>query len=233
MKKLFSIIFLIIQIVFIIFDLSMEIIFKANLDYDLIHYLIICIDFLFALIFLMLTRRSDNVFFIKSIFIVLALFFTVISDTGLVLIGVKHNDLFVSTFILAQLFIFLYITYDKFYNKSIIISLIVFGLSLIGLFLNYIVKINMDIVIYVSVIYGIVFISNIVLSFILLNIKERKNQLLIVGLILYFLCDLCIAIGNFHPSSILAQLIWVFYLPGEVLITYHYLYSSIIAESGK
>lgn len=229
-KKLLGIIFIILQTIFILLDLSMEIIFKANLDYDMIHYLIIFLNFIFALVFISLPHKSDDIK--KELYIVFALLFTVISDTGLVLIGVEHNDLFISTFIIAQLFLFLYITSDRF-KKNYFISLIVLGILSIGLFINYILKINFPIVYYVSFIYGIIFVCNIILSFVLLDLKKRKNQFFIIGLILYFLCDLCIALGNFHPSSVLAQLIWVFYLPGEVLITFHYIYSSMTAESGK
>ena len=121
---------------------------------------------------------------------------------------------------------------DKVNKLVVLLSIILSIVLVIIVVMVYLFKINLPIVYIVSSIYGILFIANIVLSIIYMK-KDPINRIFIIGLILYFLCDLCIAVGNFFPSALLAQLIWVFYLPGEVLITTFYLINQWLLKLGS
>ena len=208
MKKIFYP-FIIIQSLIILFVYIFESILYIDIAFEWFHYSIIIIDFIFILIITILNQKN---LIYGDYCLILGIVFTLIADFILIIIG-DYQPYGVSFFIGVQTCYFLYIYRN--YKKSLIIIPIVFAIVLlIHLLLHNIENYN----IYVCIVYGILFITNIISSFIF---KEKLIYKL--GLILFFFCDICVAIDGLQPfndpHSIIFRLIWVFYLPSQVLIS--------------
>ncbi|CUH93345.1 lysoplasmalogenase family protein [Herbinix luporum] len=199
-----------------------------------IKFTVVLLCFLYVLI--RSRKNADR----QSIFLILALFFTLISDVFLLLSDYYFYG--VLTFILAHLFHSLRITElhymqisDNTGHKAIkkefkkIIYQIFISLAII-LFL-WKMNIMIDGLLVACIFYFLAIISNTALSLKLsIKFKNRRNiRYLAIGMILFLLCDINVALFNLSSYLDLASfynkiylissiLMWTFYAPSQVLI---------------
>lgn len=150
--------------------------------------------------------------------------FLVISD--IFLLFTSYYALGLITFIAVQMIYFYYLLEGN-RNKLIQQSIWRFFLFLGIAYLIYFLHIEIDITLLLAIFYFIQFMSNVLLS--IKNCK-KKYVCFLLGIILFFLCDINVGIYQaglyvtnkwVESIAILSQvLMWVFYLPGQVLIAY-------------
>ena len=190
-KKLFIGIEAIIYFSFIFLDL-----YGRNSIY--LKYLGIIICFVYALI---------N----KKFYISIALFFTVIADYFLLVID-SHYILGVISFIFVQIVYFLYLkknNCDLFIKIRILIIIIIVLVSLLF---------KIDILYCLTLCYFSVLVINCISSY-----TNKNLRIFSIGLTLFILCDISVGLFNILPSgtlyTIVSFLMWIFYLPSQVLIS--------------
>ncbi len=206
-KRLKYVLFLFFIIQLIIYIIST---FFDNNYIDYLNFLSVILSCIMSLYILMKTK-IDN-----SWIIFLALIMTCIADYNLVVIY-ENFSFAVILFIIAQLLYHLFITTNinnkslfKIYSKMIPIIILIYLIFL---------RKHLDFLYVVVFIYIILFIINIIYS-----IKYTKNYLLIIGLISFILCDICVG-SNFLLTKndinipIIFKLIWIFYIPSQTLIS--------------
>ena len=191
MKKLFITIESIIYLTFIIFDL-----FHINSIY--LKYLGIFLCFLFA-------------FLNKKKYISNALLFTLIADYFL-LIKDEHYLIGVSSFLLVQTIYFFYLKNNNcelFKKVRVLIYALILTFSIIF---------KLDVLYFLVLIYFSTLVLNTVSSF-----TSRDLRIFSIGLTLFILCDVSVGLFNILPYGrvylIVSLLMWVFYLPSQVLIS--------------
>lgn len=190
-------------------------------------YISIVMCFLFGG-FLFLSHRSKF-----ALLVVIALFFTVVSDTFLVLLNkylcVTTQSLGMSSFLLVQVAYFFAIwilTKDKrelwaniITRSALFIVLEVVGIIILRSSFNYLT--------FISLLYFANLLTNIVFAF--FHVKEKP--FLAIGLLLFIGCDLFIGLQalcdmlGISSSSVFYQIVyypfnfsWLFYLPSQVLL---------------
>lgn len=207
----FIIVELLIYISFMIMD-----VFNLR-DTSLIKYLSICLIIIFLMINLFINKKIKWYYFF-------GLCFTLVADTFLLLLD-SHYYIGLLSFNLVQTLYFLPLK-DKigkwFYIQLLGRGIIFIVCGILGLSLS-----NIDV--FLSVSYMTFFILNIITILIIKNKGELK--LLLIGLIIFLMCDLSVGLYNlgyyfdipYNVDKILGDisenLMWFFYLPSQVLIS--------------
>lgn len=144
-----------------------------------------------------------------------ALLFTAFADYFLLILD-DHYCLGIASFIIVQLIYSLSLRNNEVNNRypirGIAIAATVLMLSVMGI--NTLE--NMLALSYFSLLFG-----NCLLSF-----TNKKLGLFSCGLTLFVLCDICVGLHNVLTTSTLYEIVsfmmWIFYLPSQVLITLHF-----------
>lgn len=190
MKKKFIIVELIIYLTFIIFDL-------LKMDSTYIKYLGIIFCFLYSLL---------NAKKFQSI----SMFFTLIADMFLLVLN-RYYEIGVLSFIVVQI---IYILFIKNNNKKYFVSFLIF--RFVVLFLGTLILCltkNLNLLNFLVITYFSNLLINTIESYTI------KNNILSLGLTLFVCCDICVGLHNVLPHETIASfLMWVFYLPSQVLI---------------
>ncbi len=184
-----------------------------------LHYLSIVFCFIFLLVEFKKTK--------DYLLILIAMFFTVIADFFLTFLGVGQiiGTLF---FFFAQFF---YMIRLNLKTKPVQLQfslpyVIVFLVFFIGISVVFLQKI--DVLLTISILYYSFLIVNLVLSW----VKKPTNFLFAIGLLFYLFCDTLVGLSMSGPYMSISvdtwlynlihfpiNLIWMFYLPSQVLIT--------------
>lgn len=190
-KKIFLGVELIIYLLFIFLDL-----FSLNSTY--VKYIGIILCFLYALI-----EKKQH--------ISIALLFTLLADYSLLVLD-NYYLIGVICFIFVQLIYYFYLkknSYSLFIRTRIIIYILIITISLI---------IKLDLLSATTLIYFSTLLLNTISSY-----TNAKMKVFSMGLTLFVCCDICVGLYNILPFGILyiivSKLMWVFYLPSQVLIS--------------
>lgn len=212
--------FLVVLFLAIEFFLYLSILFfHFGLPSGYLHYQSIVLCFVFLII---QYQRSQDY---QIIFI--GLFFTVIADFYLTLLGTEQI-LGTFFFFLAQVMYMIRLNYPKkkHFLKGLIPYAVVFILLLV--FVGIVLLQKIDLLLIVSFLYYSFLLVNLAGAF----IQRKENLLLFLGLLFYLCCDTLVGLSmsspyiTFPSGSIIDQiihfplnLIWFFYLPSQILIT--------------
>ncbi|MFT5875718.1 MAG: hypothetical protein ACI8WT_004714 [Clostridium sp.] len=207
---------------------------KILIDSKYIKYLCILLCFLLSIISTknLLMHTGTNIVNYRDISLLrLAMFITVIADLCLVIFD--FYILGVALFSLVQIIYSVRYTTKKlnstFFKFFIISQCIIFSYVIASLFIEVI-----NVLLPISLFYSICLINSVIKA-----IKAWKNNLypspskymMVFGMILFLLCDICVAlsaitahftlIGYFMSSfyQITFYLIWVFYIPSQLLLS--------------
>ena len=140
----------------------------------------------------------------------LSMTFTLIADFFLLVIN-KHYELGLLSFIIVQIcyLYFLGNIDNTYFTRFLIIRLSMFVVGTVLL----IVSKNMSLLNELVLIYFSNLLTNAIQS------CFGSNKLLTLGLILFVCCDICVGLHNISATYTVASfLMWVFYLPSQVLI---------------
>ena len=178
-------------------------------------------------VLLCLAAAAVSIYFFRdtdAVILTCALIYTAISEL-FILVMDTHYDVGMVTFIMAQI-TYLYRLYKDRIKKiwltvavrialTAVIMGIVGGLAAINLLI-------VEVCIYIVMLAG-----NCVDAFLLCR-RSRQNLLFALGLLLFLCCDICVGLDNAgsviglnFPSAfinVIQYLIWVFYMPSQVLI---------------
>lgn len=142
-----------------------------------------------------------------------ALFFTLMADLFLLYLN-SYYEIGVSLFIVAQILHLVRINYG---NRKLYVSVIIrILLSLSCVILLVVLKMVSLLNILVAV-----YFPQLVMNFIdsLINSDWKAGGILYsIGLLFFIGCDVCVGISNLITSRPASLLIWIFYLPSQVLI---------------
>lgn len=200
--------------------------FKTNYDSSVLKFTLVITVFLYVL-FLGLKHIIKKDDYKINILYILAITFTIISDYLLLIVD-NYYHLALTTFIIAHLsysFI-IYLSDNKFTKKRLIIdkSLIL----LIGLIA---LVISRETLLFLTVIYALSLVMNLVDSIILvIKTKTYYSVLLMIGFILFVGCDVCVLFSNLYQIvdetkeildiEIFAEcIIWIFYGPSQYFLS--------------
>ena len=178
-------------------------------------------------VLLCLAAAGASIYFFKDVDAVIltcALVYTAISDLFILVLD-THYDVGLVTFIMAQI-TYLYRLY-KDRVKKIWITLVVRA-ALTAVIMGIVGGLaTMNLLIVEVCIYIVMLAGNCVDAFILCR-RSRQNLLFALGLLLFLCCDVCVGLDNagsvigLNLSSafvnVIQYLIWVFYMPSQVLI---------------
>lgn len=202
-KKLIYGIYLVLELIIYIAFVSMDLFNGGGTDY--IKYSGIVLNLIFSLFTLNTPAQKLNIFI---------LFFTAVADFFLV---IKHFlEIGVIVFIIVQVSHFIRIHFnDKKFYISLIIRAVITALCIAFLYLNDYIPSS-----FLNILVAIYF-PQLVLNMIdniILDHKTIGGNLYSLGLLLFIGCDICVGISNLMYSLTASILIWVFYLPSQVLI---------------
>lgn len=190
-KKLFIILESIIYIVFIALDI-------INVYSSFIKYL----GIILCLIYVLSNNKKD--YYLSS-------FFTLIADLFLLMLD-SYYYIGILFFIVVQYrYASIINKLNSKYTKSF--SIIRLSICLIGVIVLFITM-NLSL----TNVLVIIYFSNLLLN--AFQSISTKNILLILGLFLFLGCDICVGIHNISNGKTIADiLMWIFYLPSQVLIS--------------
>ena len=193
-------------------------IFVTRIESSTLKYVSISLCLAFSLYCLIRKRKMANCF------IPIALVFTLISDYFL-LFNTNQN-LYVYgliTFIITQLIYFAFILYLRKSKSELFINLLVrFLLTIAALvvafYLNY-----SDVLTILALVYFVELLSNFLYSTFLIKF-DKEYLIFLLGLLLFIGCDINVGLNNVHlfegiDYSLVNFLMWVFYLPSQVLLS--------------
>ena len=193
-------------------------IFVTRIESSTLKYASISLCLAFSLYCLIRKRKMVNCF------IPIALVFTLISDYFL-LFNTNQN-LYVYgliTFIITQLIYFAFILYLRKSKLELLINLLVrFLLTIAALvvafYLNY-----FDVLTILALVYFVELLSNFLYSTFLIKL-DKEYLIFSLGLLLFIGCDINVGLNNVHlfegiDYSLVNFLMWVFYLPSQVLLS--------------
>lgn len=185
---------------------------------DEVRYVSIALCFVFSLFAFVEEKAFEN----KKQYIVIGLFFTCISDFFLVVLN-QYFAAGMGFFFVVQLWYFLYLTSS--YNRTRQISTLVWRItaSVVLSAVLFLIIEKKDFLVLGAVFYAVFFFHNIAIG-----IRNfAKIPMFVVGLILFICCDICVALTNmdvifasFSFKNITKWLIWFFYIPSQVCISY-------------
>ena len=223
MKTIFVVVQLFLYIVFIILDLRSGYTFvSSSLKLLTIG---LCLMWLIGnLIFE--TKHSDNKgSILKFKWMTTILSFTFVSD--IFLLFTKHYTVGIATFIMVQILYACMVRKVKLKRALVIVLLVsVFGVIIFIFSKTNTVFTESFLMGFEVLTYAILFISNLIVYGSRSRLSDR-NKWLFIGLCLYAICDLQVAIYNLPPNSVIPSSViqfvaigmWLFYLPGQVLLT--------------
>ena len=193
-------------------------IFVTRIESSTLKYAGISLCLAFSLYCLIRKRKMVNCF------IPIALVFTLISDYFL-LFNTNQN-LYVYgliTFIITQLIYFAFILYLRKSKLELLINLLIrFLLTIAALgvafYLNY-----SDVLTILALVYFVELLSNFLYSTFLIKF-DKEYLIFSLGLLLFIGCDINVGLNNVHlfegiDYSLVNFLMWVFYLPSQVLLS--------------
>lgn len=190
MKKSFLLIEVLIYLLFIIFDLL-----KISSTYIKYFGIILCF------IYTICNHKK---------FQSLAMAFTLIADFFLLVLN-DYYEVGVLSFVVVQIIYLIFIKNinNKNFSKFLLARILLMIIGFVILFItNNISLLNVLVIIYFS---------NLLLN--TFQSYTIKNNTLAVGLTLFVCCDICVGLHNILPQDTIATfLMWVFYLPSQVLI---------------
>lgn len=193
LQKLFIFTEIIIYFSFIIMDLN-------HMDSSFIKYSGIFLCFIWSI------YKKDKLLSISS-------FFTLLADYFLLLRN--QNYIYgILSFIVVQL-LYIYYLYINDCEMKIDLRIIIFITYLaIAYVNNLLTTFNVFVLFYFSLLLG-----NFLSSITNKNLKRMS-----LGLFLFICCDICVGLFNILPSGSITHyisiLVWIFYLPSQVLIYY-------------
>lgn len=190
----------------------------TRIESSTLKYAGISLCLAFSLYCLIRKRKMVNCF------IPIALVFTLISDYFL-LFNTNQN-LYVYgliTFIITQLIYFAFILYLRRSKFELLVNLLVrFLLTIAALgtafYLNY-----SDVLTILALVYFVELLSNFLYSTFLIKL-DKEYLIFSLGLLLFIGCDINVGLNNVHlfegiDYSLVNFLMWVFYLPSQVLLS--------------
>ena len=193
-------------------------IFVTRIGSSTLKYASISLCLAFSLYCLIRKRKMVNCF------IPIALVFTLISDYFL-LFNTNQN-LYVYgliTFIITQLIYFAFILYLRKSKLELLINLLVRSLLtiaalVVAFYLNY-----SDVLTILALVYFVELLSNFLYSTFLIKL-DKEYLIFSLGLLLFIGCDINVGLNNVHlfegiDYSLVNFLMWVFYLPSQVLLS--------------
>lgn len=149
-----------------------------------------------------------------------AMFFTLLSDTFLLL--VKNMGLGVSSFVVVQLIYRFRLRKCSCFDRKGFSSL---GVAVAILLVLFVLGVQVDYVLCIAVFYFVLFVSNV-----FYGMTHPVGRMFQIGLFLYFLCDINVALYNLASYVTLSSMagemiyeissiaIWLFYLSGQVCL---------------
>ena len=219
LKKVFLILVLLVELflytLFLYFDFN-----DINIEIsNWLKYVGIIICFLASLIPIFSKNAAKTQYFIPF-----SLFFTLISDYFLLINTDKNLYIFgVVIFIIVQLSYFIYIETLKKNKTSFLISLI-FRIILSSILIIVLSILQFDLLSIVSACYFVELLMNYVTSLSLIKIN-KFFLIFSIGLLLFIGCDISVGLTNLdlfegHIKNLVSNLMWIFYLPSQVLISF-------------
>lgn len=189
-RKFFILIEFILYISFITLDL-------LNINSSYIKYLSIVLCFVYSLT----NHKKSRV--ISSLFTMIADFFLLMLD--------NYYELGLISFIVVQMsYLYFLGNSDKAYFNMFLYLRGLF--IMMGIIILFILK-QLSVLNILVIIYFINLVFNCIQAFIL------KQKTLALGLLLFICCDICVGLHNINSAYTIASfLMWVFYLPSQVLI---------------
>ena len=193
-------------------------IFVTRIESSTLKYASISLCLAFSLYCLIRKRKIVNCF------IPIALVFTLISDYFLLFNTIQNLYVYgLITFIITQLIYFAFILYLRKSRLELLLYLLVrFLLTIAALvvafYLNY-----SDVLTILALVYFVELLSNFLYSTFLIKL-DKKYLIFSLGLLLFIGCDINVGLNNVHlfegiDYSLVNFLMWVFYLPSQVLIS--------------
>ena len=219
LKKVFLILVLLVELFlytfFLYFDFN-----DINIEIsNWLKYVGIIICFLASLIPIFSKNAAKTQYFIPF-----SLFFTLVSDYFLLINTDKNLYIFgVVIFIIVQLSYFIYIETLKKNKTSFLISLI-FRIILSSILIIVLSIIRFDLLSIVSACYFVELLMNFITSLSLVKIN-KYFLIFSIGLLLFIGCDISVGLTNLdlfegHIKNLVSNLMWIFYLPSQVLISF-------------
>ena len=219
LKKVFLILVLLVELflytLFLYFDFN-----DINIEIsNWLKYVGIIICFLTSLIPIFSKNAAKTQYFIPF-----SLFFTLVSDYFLLINTDKNLYIFgVVIFIIVQLSYFIYIETLKKNKTSFLISLI-FRIILSSILIIVLSIIRFDLLSIVSACYFVELLMNFITSLSLIKIN-KFFLIFSIGLLLFIGCDISVGLTNLdlfegHIKNLVSNLMWIFYLPSQVLISF-------------
>ena len=219
LKKVFLILVLLVELflytLFLYFDFN-----DINIEIsNWLKYVGIIICFLASLIPIFSKNSAKTQYFIPF-----SLFFTLVSDYFLLINTDKNLYIFgVVIFIIVQLSYFIYIEILKKNKTSFLISLI-FRIILSSILIIVLSIIRFDLLSIVSACYFVELLMNFITSLSLIKIN-KYFLIFSIGLLLFIGCDISVGLTNLdlfegHIKNLVSNLMWIFYLPSQVLISF-------------
>jgi hypothetical protein len=227
----------IIAMILVLFSLFLYMDFynmKAFVSSDHIKYLCILLCFLLSIISTKNSLRDNEEYKVykKDILLLqLGMFITVLADLCLVILNVY--TLGIIFFCMVQITYSIRYTHKNFKATLINFFTIFLGILLVYIIVNfYIVKIN--ILLPVSLFYAVCLLTSVYKSILAYkdNLYPSPNKYAVVlGMMLFLLCDICVALSNIteclplgilnlvNLSQIFSFLIWIFYLPSQLMLS--------------
>ncbi len=207
----------------------------------LIHFIKSVPSYIPSYIAIIICFLMSFVFFEKSknwLLVAIALLFTLIADTYLVLLHASNQIAAMIAFNFTQLaYAFKIAIESKKLQNILSLSIRTFLILLIELIAFVFLKIKFDTLIFVTLIYFVNLVCNMAFSFTV----KKINLLFSIGLILFICCDVFVGLpfladvltieeGSFIYTLINSKInfIWVFYLPSQTLIVSSLYYHSFI-----
>ena len=219
LKKVFLILVLLVELflytLFLYFDFN-----DINIEIsNWLKYFGIIICFLASLIPIFSKNSAKPHYFLP-----LSLFITLVSDYFLLINTDKNLYIFgVVIFIIVQLSYFIYIETLKKNKTSFLISLI-FRIILSSILIIVLSIIRFDLLSIVSACYFVELLMNFITSLSLIKIN-KYFLIFSIGLLLFIGCDISVGLTNLdlfegHIKNLVSNLMWIFYLPSQVLISF-------------
>ena len=206
----------IIELIIYISFLYLE--FNKNNINNYLKYSLIIINFLFGLIYLIKNYSKEK------LFLVLGLLFTIGSDYFLLFKNSnKEYCIGISIFIIVQLMYFIYnFLSNKLYLNEIIIEIIIriFLIIVSLIFVYYFLNKYFNLVNVLAISYFINLLINFLECIFFFKRNKKRNIILIIGFLLFILCDLSVGLYNLKLIDAFKHLMWIAYAPSQFLLLY-------------
>lgn len=213
-NKVMAIVFLLVEL--LLFGISQ---FGLVEYVDEVHYSCIVLCFLYGLYHFFMQKPKNN----STGILVLGLGFTCIADYFLILRN-QYYEAGVIAFLLTQICYFFFLAADceGFRLKRPVMLRVGFA-SIVSVVSMCMIK-QFSLLFVVVPFYAVFFIGNIMRA----SLQYTAHPLFSLGLILFFCCDICVGLSNGELAGLTVPfartfqwLIWVFYIPSQVCISFY------------